>query len=185
MEKEKEGLENLKKAIHRLKTLNAKSLNTKKTSDNMKVKLKVKNKKFEVKGKFLGVDILKWDNQSHNKFRISVKNLRNNKTISFTFWDSYINYVQGKTELTKEDLIYCFKILLDEALMYVDNKNIDSFYQEFGGETISEILRAYKGCKKQFENCLKLGLTENEIRDMLNEIIQKENENKLMDLVIE
>ncbi len=69
--------------------------------------------------------------------------------------------------------------------MYIDNKNIDDFAKELAFEKVSEVLKAYKGCKKQFEKCLKLGLTEDEIRDMLNEIIQKENENKLMDLVIE
>ena len=150
-----------------------------------KVKLKIGNKCFEIKAKFLGIDILKWDNKPHNKFRIYVKNLHNGKSISYDFWDSYKNWEEGKTELQKEDLIYCFKILLDEALMYIDNKDIDSFAKEFTFEKVSEVLQAYKGCEKQFEKCLKLGLTEDEIRDMLNEIIQKENENKLMDLVIE
>ena len=150
-----------------------------------KIKLRVGNKEFEVKAKFVGPDVPKWDNLMHNKFKIYVKNLHNNKSISFDFWDNYNNYIQGKTELSKEDLIFCFKVLLDEALMYADYRDIDDFYNEFGGEKISQVLQAYKGCKKQFQNCLRLGLTEDEIRNMFNEITQKENEDKLMDLVIE
>jgi hypothetical protein len=147
------------------------------------MRIKILNKEFEIKAKNLGEDKPFWDNSYlHYKFRITVKNLENNKKISFLFWDSTNNYLEGKKELEEEDLILCFKCLLEDAISFLDNPNIDEFSKEFGFEKVSEALRAFKGCKKQFEKCLKLGLTENEVYDLINEIIQKENENNLLSL---
>jgi hypothetical protein len=150
------------------------------------MKIKVLNRQFEIKAKNLGTDKPYWDNSyNHYKFRISIKNLENNETINFLFWDSIADFEQGKTELTEEDLIYCFKFLLTDAISYLDsNGDIDEFQKEFGYEKISECIKAYNGCKKQYQKCLKLGLTENEIYDLLNAIIDKENDDKLLELKI-
>jgi hypothetical protein len=141
------------------------------------MKIKVLNRQFEIKSKFIEANYPEWDKENlHNNFKIFVKNLDNNEQISFLFWDSIKNYEEGKTELTEEDLIYCFKMLLDDAISYLDsNGDIDEFQKEFGIEKVSETVRAFKGCKKQLEKVKKLGIdTENEIYDLLNAIIDKE-----------
>ena len=148
------------------------------------VKIKVLNKQFEIKAKYLDLDKPIWDDHLHNKFKISVKNLETNKTINFYFYDSLVNTKKGKTELTEEDLIYCFKMFLEDSLDYIQNTNIDDFAEEFGFTKISEAIRAFKGCKRQFEKCLKLGISEEELYDLLNCIIEHENEDKLLSLVV-
>jgi hypothetical protein len=136
------------------------------------VKIQVLNKRFEVKGKFLGANKPDWDKENlHNNFRIFVKNLENQKKVSFLFWDSIENYEKGKTELTEEDLIYCFKMLLEDALNYLENPDIDEFAKELGYEKVSDVIRAFNGCKKQLEKVIKLGIdTNEEIYELINAI---------------
>lgn len=154
----------------------------------MKAKIEVLNKRFEVKARNLGVDYPDWDKEKneHYKYSIQVKSLDNGKRIRFNFWSSYQDFLDRKDKLTKEDLIFCFRCLLEDAILYLNsNGDIDEFASELGLTKPSEVLRAFKGCKKQYEKCLKLGLTDNEIFDMVNAIIDKENEDKLLDLVVE
>jgi hypothetical protein len=152
------------------------------------VKIKVLDKTFEIKSRFLGEDYPDWDKLNpHNKFSISVKNLLEQQQplkISFIFWGSVEDWVKGKNKLNDLELIYAFECFLEDSLSYMDNNNIDDFAKEYGFESVGETIKAFDGCKKSYEKCFKLGLTETDIRDIINEIIEKENNNKLYELIV-
>jgi predicted nucleotidyltransferase len=148
------------------------------------IKIKVLDKAFEIKSRFLGDDYPNWDKQNlHNKFSIKVKNLLNEKEISFIFWGSVEEWLKGKTKLNDFDLIYAFKCFLEDSLTYMENNNIDDFAKEYGFESVSETIKAFNGCKKAFEKCLKLELSESDIEDIFSEL-EKENESKLREIII-
>jgi hypothetical protein len=149
------------------------------------MKIKILNYEFEIKAKFKGVDIPKWEKQGfpHNKFRITIKNIKTGRSIFFNFWDSYKNYEEGKKELNDEDLIYCFECFLNDALSYYDYQDINEFAKGFGYD-LKEVKRVYNGCKIQYEKAKKLGLSDDDIINIFNKIVELENEDKLLTLVI-
>jgi hypothetical protein len=149
------------------------------------MKIKILDKEFEIKAKFFRAEVPAWENLKlpHFRFRISVKNLKIGKTIFFNFWDSYENFRKGKKELNDEDLIFCFKCFLDDAISYYDNQDINDFASEFGYDDIKACLRAWKGCKVQYEKVKKLGLNDDDLINIFNKIVELENEDKLLTLI--
>lgn len=147
------------------------------------VKIKVLDKEFLIRARYKDLDCPIWDKENyHNKYSITVINLNNNKRIWFYFWDSLINTQENK-KLSEIDLIYAFKCFLEDALNYIDY-NIDEFQKEFGYDNITLCLNAYDGCRKSYLKTIKLGLTEDDLYNIVNAIIEKENEDKLLDLIV-
>jgi len=150
-------------------------------------KVRIKDKTFLIKGRCVGsVKSFPYqeDGYPHFKFRIVVKNLENGRWTWFYFYGSYAEFEKGKTELTKEDLVIAFKCFLEDCLAVLDYPDVDDFANAFGYDKPSIVLKVYKACERALRKAKKLGLEEDEIYDLINEIIEKENEDRIYDLVI-
>jgi len=135
-------------------------------------KVNFKDKTFEITGKFKdvvnGFPNQKKDRYPHNHFIITVKNQDGIK-IRFNFYGSYVDYLNKKKTLDENDLRDAFMSFLDDIICYLDYPNEEDFLNAFGFECI-EGLRIFRECKKQLKKAQKLGLTEDEIYELLNEL---------------
>jgi hypothetical protein len=87
------------------------------------------------------------------------------RVVKFVWFDSAHNYINGVEPQPTQAL----SNYISDAFSYFQNQNIDDFQSEFGYEKASEVLRAYKGCKKAWADFERLGFTE----DTLAPIFQK------------
>jgi hypothetical protein len=148
------------------------------------LEIKVKDYRFWIRYKFKGLDHPIWDRENlHPHFKISIKNIAKPPSIaySFDFWESVAN--KDKMVLSDLDIVYAVKMFFEDALSYADYNNIDDFAREFGYTKISEALNAYNGCKKALHKCEKIGLTTEDLREIVNTLIDLENEDKLENVI--
>ena len=96
---------------------------------------------------------------SGNEYRVYLS--YNGKKCSLSYHDNYLNKVE------KSNVIYC---LLMDAMAYESSMNFDDFCNEFGYSTgsITDTLKAYKGCKKNYDKVHRL-FSESEIEILLEE----------------
>ena len=98
------------------------------------------------------------DNMYHNKFIITVRS-GNGEKITFPFYDSYQNYLEGKTTLSKQDLLYSLRALFDDATL--GDMSFDDFCGETGYDCYDDRARArrvYKACQNALRKVKKLGI---------------------------
>lgn len=122
----------------------------------------------------------------HYKYRIIVERLDGpGGKLSFTFHDSHANFMNRKHKLTDEDKIEAFINYLDEALSYLEYGDFEEFTKAFGFSDPREAKQAYLGVKRAY-NALrdKLHLTDDDIYDLLNTLIEAENEGNLKGLLV-
>jgi len=93
-----------------------------------------------------------------------------------TFFGSIHEYHQGKAEYGAEDLIIALECFVSDAIAYMNSEDIDDFAREFGYAKVSEVIRAYRGCERQYKKLKRLGFEDSEIYELggkLTEIINK------------
>jgi len=140
----------------------------------MKTTITVLGKIFELKSKLSrsGVNFPYSDSKTiHNEFTVSVKN-KDGVTRQFKFYDSQANFERGKMDLTEEDLKYCFRCFIEDGLS--GSETFEDFCSGFGLSTDSiRALKIYKSCQKTLKKLFDLGITENELTDIINELSEK------------
>jgi len=140
----------------------------------MKTTITVLGKIFELKSKLSrsGVNFPYSDSKTiHNEFTVSVKN-KDGVTRRFKYYDSQANFEKGKTDLTEEDLKYCFRCFIEDGLD--STQTFEDFCDGFGYSTDSiRALKIYKSCQKTLKKLFDLGITENELTDIINELSEK------------
>lgn len=67
---------------------------------------------------------------------------------SYTSFDYYCND-GGLNDDSEIEAFYCF---LSDALAYNNARDIDDFASEFGYDKVSDLLKAYNGCKDAWDN---------------------------------
>ena len=82
--------------------------------------------------------------------------------VAFTF-DYYCN----DTSLDDTELANALYCSLSDAMYYADATDIDDFAETFGYTKVSECLKAYNGCKDEYNNWMKTGINIHEFADYL------------------
>lgn len=159
------------------------------------VMIEVLGKKFEITPIFEGESKgLQTFEQIHYIYTIKVRRLDvPGEELSFTFHNSHMAWREGRKRLTKEEAILAFRSYLEDAIVYLENENIDSFAKEFGyldaiceGKmSIKELIETYKACEKAyFDFREKLKLSDDDLFDIVNYLIELENDDRLTDVVV-
>jgi len=110
------------------------------------------------------------DGMLHNKFKITLET--ENGKCSFEFFGSYIDYKEGKKELTESDLIDCFDCFLLDATS--GSMDFEDFVSEFGYNDLElseypRIKKIHSTCQKQLKSFGRL-LPFSDIYDVSNEL---------------
>lgn len=106
------------------------------------------------------------DIRNPNNHIITVYNTETGKYTRFEFWES-IREIEIKTE---KQLIWAFECFLSDALSGMQNRDIDDFQKEFGYESVSECIRAWKGCVSSARKAKRVVGDEQRLCDLINEI---------------
>jgi hypothetical protein len=135
---------------------------------------KFKYKKFEVTAsfeesgvKFPNTD--KKDNTLHNRFTVTVTNKENGDVIDFDFYGSHHDYENNKSELSVEDLKHAFYSFISDSLSGL--QDYEDFCKEFGyDEDSRKAFAIHEACIESFEKTEELGITEEELYELANEL---------------
>jgi len=92
------------------------------------------------------------------------------KISTFSFWGSINDFEAGRNVLSGEELIFPAYCFFSDASAYLNAKDIDDFSAEFGYQKPSELLKAWKGCKKAWASCKRLGLSKENVFDIMNHL---------------
>lgn len=90
----------------------------------------------------------------HTRFDITL--MRNKKIILFEYQCN-----TSVTKPTKKDCLWC--LMCDSSSYESCSGNIDEFQKEFGYEKVSECIKAFNGCKQNYQKLYCL-FTDDEIR---------------------
>jgi len=140
-----------------------------------KAKITLGEKEFEVSAKMnkvvSGFPNETTDNPTpHVEFRVKVK--LDNLWTAFNFYASTHDYEQGKRTLEGDDLLFALRCLFDDALY--GTYYLEDFADSLGYTEIKTAIRIHKECQKQLKRVLSLGVSEDEIADILNEMSNKD-----------
>jgi hypothetical protein len=106
----------------------------------------------------------------HNVFLISVK--REAIVRRFNYYGSSHDHDKGKTELTEQDLMFCFRCFIEDA--EEGNKTFEEFCGDLGYDKDSRRAeKIYKACGRQLKKALDLGIFASELCDILNDLSDK------------
>ena len=97
------------------------------------------------------------DNMTHNKFVVTIRT--DAGMARFTFYDSFANYQQGKTEPNAEDLKGMLECYLSDASCYDCSRDFVDFCNEFGYTSMNDYhkaKKAFEGCKRHYEGAKRL-----------------------------
>jgi len=143
-----------------------------------KVEFEINGKKLTIKSKWVGerkgFPSDDKDTLEHNIFNITISRKVNGKTIrrQFRFYDSYQNYLDGKRELSKEDTLFAFRCIIEDAL--AGNDSFDEFCSNLGYSNDSlKAFRIYKECIKTFRKLQDLGINQEDLYDILSKLSEK------------
>lgn len=137
------------------------------------VELNILNKRFEIKGKL--TDCIKGfpndpeDKNYHNQFRITVTNTETKKRTWFNFYGSAHDCELNKIELNDRELLFCFRCLIDDAILGIDS--YEDFCSNLGyDEDSRRAERIYKQCEKQVKKNENIGIYEDDLYKIINEL---------------
>ena len=123
-------------------------------------------KNFTISAVFHGDKVSPWGN-NYNYNKVTVVNNDNGKKTSFDFWGSLVR-PEIKTDEDAKEAFYCF---VSDAVSYLSTGTLDSFFDEFGYNVISEGIKAFNGCEKAFKKLERLtGFSDDEIYSLLDEL---------------
>ena len=97
------------------------------------------------------------DKMTHNKFVVTIRTNAGNTR--FTFYDSFANYQQGKTEPDTEDLKEMLECYLMDASCYDCSRDFVDFCNEMGYSSMNDYhkaKKAFEGCKRHYEGAKRL-----------------------------
>lgn len=120
---------------------------------------------FNVKVEYIGTKVPTWDKKGHYTYNVCLST--NGKSYSTTFYDSLYNTENNeKGDIDIKSAVHC--IFMD-AMAFLTTENYDRFCIEFyGGEKSNEALKAFKGCKRAFDGLSILGITKDNIYNIIN-----------------
>jgi L-lactate utilization protein LutC len=138
---------------------------------------------------YQGKSVPPWDNRYHNKYRITISNLkemmewRENrpKFTHVNFWDSLVNTEEMKP-LSSEDILLAFKDIIEDALAVIEWETPEEFAKAFLYDE-KEARRVFRECKKIYEELERIGLDREKIDEIERILVEKENEDKLHELI--
>ena len=140
-----------------------------------KVEFEINGKKLTIKSKWVGertgFPFDDKDTLEHNIFNITISRKVDSKTVrrQFKFYDSYQNYLDGKRELSKEDTLFAFRCIIEDALAGCDG--FDEFCSDLGYSNDSiRAFKIYKACKKTAEKLKDLGISEDDLYDIVDKL---------------
>ena len=140
-----------------------------------KVEFEINGKKLTIKSKWVGeregFPFDERDKYTHNVFNITISRKVNGKTVrrQFKFYDSYQNYLDGKTELSEKDTLLAFRCIIEDAIL--GSYSFDDFCSELGYSNDSiRALKIYKACKRTLDKLMDLGIYESELYDIVNKL---------------
>lgn len=103
----------------------------------------------------------------HNQFYVTVTNVDTNSVSGFDYFDSQMNYTEGKTELSNEDLLNAFDCFVNDGL--AAEEDFEDFCSSMGYDSDSRTAeRIYKECEKSL-NKLK-SILDADIYEFANEL---------------
>ena len=138
--------------------------------------LEINNVKFGISGTYTdsvkGFPNDKEDKNYHNEYRITVSNRETKKHTWFKFYGSAHDCELGKTELSKDDLFLCFRCMIDDAIAGLDS--FEDFCSNFGyDEDSRQAERIYKACVKKVKKCENIGIYEDDLYKIIDELSEK------------
>ena len=143
-----------------------------------KVEFEINGKKLTIKSKWVGertgFPFDDKDTLEHNIFNITISRKVDSKTVrrQFKFYDSYQNYLDGKRELSKEDTLFAFRCIIEDAIY--GSYDFDDFCGELGYSNDSiRALKMYKACKRTLNKLMDLGIYESELYDIVNKLSEE------------
>jgi len=77
------------------------------------------------------------------------------------------DYYCNDTSLDDTELANALYCSLSDAMCYADATDIDDFAETFGYTKVSECLKAYNGCKDEYNNWMKTSVNIHEFADYL------------------
>ena len=126
-------------------------------------------KEFKIEAKLKGLEVSPTfgDEQPRPNWLIYVTNLETKETITFDFYGSIIDQREQKKKLSINDLIYCFYLLLSDAIS--GEMDVDDFQNEFGYTSVKECLRVHRACKDQLHKA-NIILNGYDLYDTINDL---------------
>lgn len=139
----------------------------------MEGKINVGGKEFQLKSELMkeGVKFPNSDdNTLHNQFKIIVS--VNGMADVFKYYGSMADYEAGKQDLTKEDLKWAFRCIIEDGNS--GTMNFEEFCDEFGYDIDSRRAeRIWNECVNTMEKLIDLGINTVEFSDILNELSEQ------------
>ncbi len=137
-----------------------------------KAKIRVNGKEFVIKATYH--DTLKGfpggnDEMWHDVFTIQIINRRGIKR-SFKFYNSYHDYLIGKRDFSKDELLEIFSTFLYEA--WLGSLSFKEFMEETGFKDIKKGKASWRACFKMLQKAQALGLSSYDLEDGLLEIVE-------------
>jgi hypothetical protein len=94
----------------------------------------------------------------------------------FSFTDSISHFEDGIEKLDTQEKIFAFYCFLNDAENYMNASDIDAFAKEFGYTKVSDVIKAFRGCKTHYETIkYRFGLSNTEIVELLTHLQEKYN----------
>jgi len=137
-------------------------------------KLKVAGEEFEVKSR-LEASGVPFSNEEengryrtlHNRFRVTVCSKHTNKCRSFKYHGSQNDMEAGKDKLSAEDEKFAFRSFIDDSIS--GTMDFHEFCSEYGyDEDSRRAEKIHKAVKRSLKQAEDLGLSENELYDIIN-----------------
>lgn len=124
------------------------------------------------------------DTELRNKYVIIVE--KENSSISFEYWDSVKNTTEGKrldkvltyqngliakaNEEWENNILNAFYCFISAAIAYINNNNMVDFIEHFSFTDIRYGIKVFEKCKSNYYGCLELGLVDDSIRNIYDEL---------------
>ncbi len=108
------------------------------------------------------------DDTLHNHYKVTISK-SGSKGKTFDLYDSYAEYMHGKTEMTEVDLKYAFQAILEDAIS--GSMNFIDFCFEYGyDEDSRRAERIWNACQKTLKSVETLGIYPDDLWNNVNEL---------------
>lgn len=133
--------------------------------------IETKFKNFLLMAEFRGIKNSTWaKNSSDRHHRIIVINTDCEPTKRF-YSDYWTSIARPKMKSDSE-VLNAFQCVLNDALAYLDSRDIDDFADNFGYTKPSQAIAAYEGCQEAWNKCREVIGDEDAVRKLYNELVE-------------